>query len=270
MNLITFLKNKIWILLTLILAITLVVVVLQKQEPSSISVSNKEIAEQKTEETTKELPENCPCGCEMKLETCTCSTAQALKGFQEKQKEEVSEIYAVSKADHIRGEKSAPITLIEYSDFQCPFCKKFHPTMKKILQEFKGKVRWVYRHFPLSFHKNARISAQASECAGEQGKFWEYADRLFEEAQPDGRGLEKDDLIRYAQELGLKINLFKTCLEEERYSQKIDNDMDMGEKSGVTGTPGTILIDARGDVQLIKGAISYNQLKRKIEEALRR
>ena len=141
--------------------------------------------------------------------------------------------------------------------------------MIKLLQEYQGKVRWVYRHFPLSFHKNAQIAAEASECAGEQGKFWEYADKLFENAQADGRGLNPEDLKKYARELGLDTNLFNSCLESGKYKDKVKEDMQKGEAIGVTGTPGTVLIDAEGNYQLIKGAVPYNQLKAKVEEALK-
>ncbi len=88
---------------------------------------------------------------------------------------------AISTKDHIRGEINAPVTIVEYSDFSCPFCKQFHPSLVRALSEYDGKVRWVYRHFPLvNIHPNALSQAKAAECAGEQGKFWEYADALFE------------------------------------------------------------------------------------------
>ncbi len=87
----------------------------------------------------------------------------------------------ISTKDHIRGKINAPVTIVEYSDFSCPFCKQFHPSLVRALSEYDGKVRWVYRHFPLiNIHPHALSQAKAAECAGEQGKFWEYADALFE------------------------------------------------------------------------------------------
>ena len=104
---------------------------------------------------------------------------QALKGSLVNEK--LIKIIPVSKEDHMRGSMNAPVTIIEYSDFSCPFCKRFHPSLQQALREYDGKVRWIYRHFPLSaIHPNALKQANASECANEQGKFWEYADMLFE------------------------------------------------------------------------------------------
>lgn len=94
--------------------------------------------------------------------------------------------------DHIRGSRDAPVTLLEYSDLECPFCKQFHTTLQRATQEYDGKVRWVYRHFPLdALHSKARKEAEAAECAAAQGKFWEFLDRLFAVA-PSNNGLEID------------------------------------------------------------------------------
>ncbi|MEW6408049.1 MAG: DsbA family protein [Patescibacteria group bacterium] len=174
----------------------------------------------------------------------------------------------ITNADHIRGDKNAPITLVEYSDFQCPYCKKFNPTMQQVMQEYSGKVRWVYRHFPLSFHQNAQKSAEASECAGEQNKFWEYSDKLFENSQADGTGLNTDDLKRYAKELGLNTSKFNDCLASGKFTSKVNADMASGQAAGISGTPGTILIDKNGNTQLISGALPYEQIKAKIDAAL--
>lgn len=175
----------------------------------------------------------------------------------------------ITADDHIRGEKNASITLVEFSDFQCPFCKRFHPTMQKVMEEYKGKVRWVYRHFPLGFHQNAQKSAEASECAGEQGKFWKYSDKLFENSQADGTGLNIEDLKRYAEELGLDTSKFNDCLSSNKFANKVKSDMASGQAAGITGTPGTILIDEDGNTQLISGALPFEQIKAKIDAVLR-
>ena len=175
----------------------------------------------------------------------------------------------INANDHIRGDKNALVTLVEFSDFQCPFCKRFNPTMERVMDEYKGKVRWIYRHFPLGFHKNAQKSAEASECAGEQGKFWEYLDKAFENSQADGTGLNTDDLKKYAKELGLDINKFDSCLSSGKFAGKVKSDMASGQAAGVNGTPGTVIIDKDGNTQLIRGALPFEQVKAKIDAALR-
>ena len=175
----------------------------------------------------------------------------------------------INSNDHIRGDKNALITMVEFSDFQCPYCKKFNPTMQKVMEDYKGQVRWIYRHFPLGFHKNAQKSAEASECAGEQGKFWEFADKAFENSQSDGTGLNTEDLKKYAKELDLNTSKFNDCLSGGKFAGKVKDDMTSGQVAGVTGTPGTILIDKDGNTQLISGALPYSQIKSKIDSVLR-
>src|SRR3989338_7324058 len=97
----------------------------------------------------------------------------------------------VSAQDHIRGDSQAPVKIVEYSDIECPFCKRFHPTMQQVMAQYQGKVAWVYRHFPLSFHQNAEKEAEATECANELGgdnKFWEYTDKLLDQTTSGGTG----------------------------------------------------------------------------------
>lgn len=170
--------------------------------------------------------------------------------------------------EHTRGAKKPQLTLVEFSDFQCPFCQRFHPTMQQVMRDYGDKVAWVYRHFPLSFHVNAQISAEASECAAEQNKFWEYADKLFEVAQSDGTGLAKADLKKYAAELGLNTSNFNSCLDSGKYTNKVNADLNEGTSVGVTGTPGTILIDKNGNTRLVSGAVPYEQIKGVIDAAL--
>jgi len=109
----------------------------------------------------------------------------ALKGFTDNDTKgngqtKPIELVAVSQQDHITGNANAPVTIIEYSDLECPFCKRFYPTTQQVLKDYQGKVRLVYRHFPLTqIHPYAQVMAEASECAAQQGKFWEYVDALF-------------------------------------------------------------------------------------------
>ncbi len=185
-----------------------------------------------------------------------------------KEPEQKTEI-TINEDDRIRGDINAPITLVEYSDFQCPFCKKFHPTMQKVMEEYEGEVRWIYRHFPLSIHQNAQKSAEASECAGDQGKFWEFLDKAFENSEADGTGLNTEDLQKYAEELSLDTDKFNECLSSGKFADKVKNDMNSGKKLGISGTPGTILIDENGNTQSIKGALPYEIVKEKIDAALK-
>ncbi|KPJ85022.1 hypothetical protein AMJ57_04795, partial [Parcubacteria bacterium SG8_24] len=163
----------------------------------------------------------------------------------------------VSEADHVRGAADASVTLIEYSDFECPFCSRFHPTMKQIMDEFEGQVRWVYRHYPLGFHAEARPAALASECAGEQGKFWEYADELYENQS----SLGEDYYEELAAELGLNMSQFRSCLSSEKYGSKVSGDLSGGTAAGVQGTPGTIILGADGSAQLVPGALPFESVK---------
>jgi protein-disulfide isomerase len=177
----------------------------------------------------------------------------------------------VTDEDHIRGDKDAPVTFIEYSDFECPFCKRFAPTVEQILEEYDGEVKVVYRHYPLSFHANAQKEAEASECANELGgndAFWEYHDAIFERGEAGGTGFALDDLVPLAEELGLNGDKFQDCLDSGKYASHVKEDMAGGAAAGVTGTPGSFIIDAKGDAQLVSGALPYESIKTMLDEAL--
>lgn len=175
----------------------------------------------------------------------------------------------LTAADHLRGAKNAQVVLVEYSDFQCPYCKRHYPTMLQVMKDYGNKVAWVYRHFPLSFHQNAQISAEASECASEQGKFWEYADVLFTKGNGDGTGLAPTDLEQYAKDLGLNFSQFESCLTTKKYAAVVNADQASGSAAGVDGTPANIVMDKNGKTQLISGAVPYEQLKAAIDAALK-
>lgn len=175
----------------------------------------------------------------------------------------------VSADDHILGDKNAPITLIEYSDYQCPYCVKHYPTMKQVLSQYDGKVRWVFRSYPLPFHQAAKKASEAAEAAGVQGKFWEYSDKLIENSNADGKGLEDADLIKYAQDLGLNMDQFKSDLSSGKYAAKVEKDLASGDKAGVKGTPATFLVGKDDKTELISGVVPISELKSKIDEALK-
>lgn len=159
------------------------------------------------------------------------------------------------------------VKMIEFADFQCPFCQSFYnEAYKQIKADYvdTGKVQFEYRHYPLSFHQNAQVSAEASECANRQGKFFEYYDVLFARGKADGAGLGSADLKIYATQLGLDINKFTQCLNNGETTSVVKADFDAGQKAGVTGTP-TIFINGKK----IVGNQPYEIFKNEIEAALK-
>lgn len=170
---------------------------------------------------------------------------------------------AVTDADHVRGNPDGKVTFIEYSDFECPFCTRFTDTVDQILAEYDD-IRFVYRHFPLSFHPEAEPAANAAECAGEQGKFWEYHDELF--ANSSNLGSSLYDSI--ADDLRINNNQFQDCLETGKYLSHIRTDSQEGAAAGVSGTPGSFIIDEDGNAVPIKGALPYSSVKPLIDAAL--
>lgn len=187
--------------------------------------------------------------------------------------QEAKDVPKVTKDDHVRGDRNARIALIEYSDMECPFCKRFHPTAQQVLDAYKGKVMWVYRHYPLAFHANAQKEAEASECANELGgsdAFWKYLDTVYERTTSNGTGFALDKLVPLAVELGLNEAKFKECLDSGKYADYVKEDMNGGSKAGVTGTPGNILLDTKsGKTSLIPGAVPFESMKSAIDEMLK-
>jgi protein-disulfide isomerase len=134
----------------------------------------------------------------------------------------------------VRGAADAPVTIVEFSDFECPFCKQTRPTLKQLLERYPGKVRLAYRDFPLdSIHPQARRAAEAARCAHDQGKFWEYHDVLFTQSPQ----LALEDLRRYAGQVGLDVTKFDGCLAAGVHKAAVQRDLDEGNRLGVTGTP---------------------------------
>ena len=133
----------------------------------------------------------------------------------------------------VRGNAKAPVMIVEFSDYQCPYCRQVEPTLKVLLAKYGDKLSLAYRDFPLTIHPQARMAAEASRCAGEQGKFWEYHDQLL--AASD---LERPALIDYAKSLKLDDKRFDSCLTEGTYRLDIEKDQQEGTQAGVSGTPG--------------------------------
>ena len=170
------------------------------------------------------------------------------------------EALEIKDTDHIRGNKNAQITIVEYSDFQCPYCLRFHETMKQIITNYSDDVRWVYRHFPLdSIHPVARKASEASECANDQGKFWEYTDEVF----VNQSGLSLESLSTIAANINLNVSKFNSCLSSGKYSAKVNANYKEGIQIGVRGTPGNFI-----NGQSVPGAVPYEQIPAMIEDLL--
>ncbi len=171
--------------------------------------------------------------------------------------------FTITEEDHIRGNLEAPVTIVEFSDFQCPFCSRFHPTVQQVLEDYPDQVRWVYKHFPLdSIHSQARPAAEASECVFEQKGnegFWQFADALFENQSRLGEDFYKE----LAQNLGVNINEFESCVSSRKYKDHVEADYQEGIKAGVRGTPGSFV-----NGESVSGAVPYETLKSAVERAL--
>lgn len=149
----------------------------------------------------------------------------------------------VVSSDHVKGPMDAPVTLVEYSDFQCPACKNLEPTLRKLSAEYGKELRLVYRNYPLtSLHKNAEAASKAAEAANLQGRFWEYHDMLFN-TQDEWSNLDnpQSKFIDYAHSLGLDENKFKTDLTSDAVSAKIKEDVASGNQNNVNATPSFFL-----------------------------
>jgi len=174
---------------------------------------------------------------------------------------EVAEVPAVSADDHIKGPENAKITLIEYSDFECPYCSKHNDTLNQIMEDYGDDVRLVFRHFPLSFHPNAQSAAIASECAAEQGKFWQMHDKIFEANESGTMGI--DAWKQAAQDMALDMIKFNDCLDTEKYADQITAQMQDALEAGVGGTPATFI-----NGYMVSGALPYESFAQMIEAEL--
>ncbi len=158
-----------------------------------------------------------------------------------------------------KGPASAKVTIVTFSDFQCPFCSRVVPTFQKIEEEYKGKVRIAFKHLPLPFHDKAGIAAEASMAAHEQGKFWQMHDKLFANQQ----ALDRPSLEKYAQELGLDMKKFKAALDAGKYKKHVEEDAKYAANVGASGTP-TSFVNGKAVV----GAVPFDDFKREIDAAL--
>ncbi|MFM2423925.1 MAG: hypothetical protein RLZZ70_314 [Candidatus Parcubacteria bacterium] len=183
-----------------------------------------------------------------------------------------AKVTPVSETDFIRGNPNAPIMVVEYSDYDCPFCKNFHETMRLILEDYgvTGKVAWVYRQFPIAqLHPNAPRISEAAFCVGELGNdeaFWKFSDLIFSEREIN-EPTNMTRLPEFAEKSGVKRADFNSCLESGRHKVTVENSLKDGVRSGAQGTPYSVILV--GDQQaVINGAQPYPVVKQIIENLL--
>ena len=170
--------------------------------------------------------------------------------------------------DHIRGNVDAPVSIVEFSDFECPFCSRLHPTLTQVVNDFPEDVNWVYRHFPLSsIHGRARGAAIASECIAnlsDNDGFWQFADTIF----ANQRGLG-DDLYRsVAVELGINTDAFESCLVDRDIATEVTTDASEAQGQGGRGTPFMVVVTKSGNLLPVSGALPYEQISQIVSQAL--
>jgi len=175
---------------------------------------------------------------------------------------------APNASDHIRGSLTAPIVLVEYSDFQCPYCQMIYPTLKQITSESNGQIAWVMREYPLyQIHPNALPAANAAECINDQlggDAFWQYADTIFANQSKMGDAYN----AQIAQLLGANMTAYNACVSAEKFSSRITQDTTDAQNAGGNGTPFTVVINTKTGKQYpIAGALPYAQIMAVINQA---
>lgn len=183
------------------------------------------------------------------------------------------DVPAVTAEDHILGNPDAPVVIIEYSDLECPFCKEFHTTMKRVMREYgeSGDVAWVYRHFPITqLHPNAPRLAEASECVAELGgdsAFWDFVDEIFALA-PGNERFPMDQLTQTAGKVGVDEAAFDACLASSKYQDMVAQQFDDARTAGAQGTPHNIIVMKNGDTLEMAGAQEYATVKNVVDTIL--
>jgi protein-disulfide isomerase len=191
----------------------------------------------------------------------------------EKVSADSSNMRPVTAEDHILGNPNANLVIVEYSDLECPYCKVFHATMKKVMDMYgkDGKVAWVYRHFPIeSLHSKAPKEAEATECANELGgetKFWQFTNMVYDTTNSNNT-LDPAQLPKIAKSVGLDVTAFNECLSSGRYAAKVKADYDDAIKAGGQGTPTSFIIAKDGTKTPIEGAQPFEAVKATIDALL--
>ncbi len=173
--------------------------------------------------------------------------------------------------DHLRGDSNAKVVLVEYTDFECPFCQRFHATMEEVMTEYGNDVAWVLRHYPLPFHANAQKASEAAECVAEIGgndAFWAFSDLYFETTDGSGTGVAVEEMGALAGKVGVDVGAVQECVDSGRMAEKVQAQMDAGSAAGVTGTPGTYVVTKDGAQELIPGALPTAEVREIIQRYL--
>jgi len=200
---------------------------------------------------------------EVKGEKVAQPVADAGNNQPSAQEPQYQSIPPIRDDDYIKGDRSAKVEVVEYSDFQCPYCLRHNDTMDQIIKNYQNKIAVVFRHFPLtSIHPEAQKAAEAAECAGEQGKFWEMHDLLFQ-ANANST-MSVDQWKKEAANLKLNTQQFDSCLDSGKYANKVAQEQSGGAAAGVQGTPATFI-----NGEIISGAVPYEQIKAVIEAKLK-
>lgn len=172
-----------------------------------------------------------------------------------------------NESDHVRGNPDAQVAIVEFSDFECPFCARLHPTLKRVV-DGRADVKWVYRHFPLtSIHSRAQGAAIVSECIAKQGgndAFWGFADAIF----ANQRNLNNSFYEQSAAEAGIDTAAFKACTSDRNVTAEVNADLNEAIGTGGRGTPFAVVVTAQGQLIPFSGALSYEQVQGLVDQAL--
>jgi len=167
--------------------------------------------------------------------------------------------HLVTKDDPSIGNPSAKVRIVEFSDFQCPYCRKSYPIIQSLLKKYGDQIYFVYRDFPLPSHPDARKAAEAGECAQDQGEFWNMHNMIFDNQE----NIKVPDLQRYATKVGINMKIFNKCLLSGKYAKEVEDDYKVGQYVGVSGTPSFFIND-----NIIRGFITFEEMERIIDEEL--
>jgi protein-disulfide isomerase len=168
-------------------------------------------------------------------------------------------VEVAAEGEPAKGPADAPVTIVEFSDFECPYCSRVVPTLDRVKEEYGDRVRLVFKQYPLPNHANAQKAAEASLCAHDQGEFWAMHDAMF----ADQRNLGPDGLAAMAEEIGLEMEAFRQCLSSGKYEAAVKEDLDDGLAVGVSGTP-AMFVNGR----MISGAVPYEEIAQVVDEEL--
>lgn len=187
------------------------------------------------------------------------------KSTPEKPIPPVDQKVLIKQDSHKIGAKDPKVVLVEFGDYQCPACGAAHPVVKQITEEYKDKVLFIFRNYPLNIHQNSKIAAEAAEAAGAQGKYFEMHDELYDNQKDWGESPKaKEKIMQYAEKLKLDMNKFKSDVESNKYEAKIQQDISDGNTGGVEATPTFYINGVK-----ITGGLPYNEFKKKIDDALK-